>query len=206
MTSSSVTPRVGVLALQGDFEQHIRQLTQLRIESRLVKLPADLAQVDALVLPGGESTTMDKLIDRFSLREPLTQFCRKKPVFGTCAGMILLSTHILDNQANVKPLACIDIDVIRNGWGRQIHSFEDKISVRLNNQDYLVPAEFIRAPKIARAGKGVEVIGRYGNEAVAVESGNVLATAFHNELTEDFTMLRYFTHDFCLRTPIPDVY
>ncbi len=203
---SQVTPRVGVLALQGDFEQHVRQLTELQVDCRLVKLPSDLLQVDALVLPGGESTTMDKLIDRFGLREPLTKFCRTKPVYGTCAGMILLAKNIVNNQANVKPLDCIDIDVIRNGWGRQIFSFEDELTITLNNQKYSVPAEFIRAPKIAHVGKGVEVLGTYRNEVVAVQAGNVLAVSFHNELTQDFTLLRYFSYDFCLRTPIPDVY
>ena len=187
--------RVGVLAIQGDFERHLAQLTALGVPSVEVRLPRDLDGLDALIFPGGESTTIDKMIDRFALREPLTQFCHTKPVYGTCAGMILLSRAIHDNQSNVKPLGIIDIEVLRNGYGRQVFSFEQRLDINLGNGTRQIEATFIRAPRIVAVGKGVEVIGRYGQDPVLVRSGKALAGAFHNELGGDTSVLKYFlTH------------
>lgn len=186
---------VGVLAIQGDFERHVEQLRLLGVASREVRLPRDLGGLDALILPGGESTTMDKMLDRFALREPLTKFCRAKPVYGTCAGMILLCNKIDDNQSGVKPLGAIDIEVLRNGYGRQVFSFGEELEINLGNGTKRVEASFIRAPKITAVGKGVEVIGKRGSDPVLVKSGRVLACAFHNELGSDTSILKYFlTH------------
>jgi 5'-phosphate synthase pdxT subunit len=186
---------VGVLAIQGDFARHLEQLSLLGVASREVRLPRDLEGLSALILPGGESTTMDKLLDRFALRQPLTDFCRTKPVYGTCAGMILLSAKIHDNQSGVKPLNVIDIEVVRNGYGRQVFSFGEELNINLGNGNKQIEASFIRAPKITAVGKGVEVIGKRGDDPVLVRSGRVLASAFHNELGTDTSVLKYFlTH------------
>ena len=183
---------IGVLALQGDYEAHSNQLKMLGINAVEVRLPKDLDGLDALILPGGESTTMDKLIDRFGLRQPLTDFCKSKPVWGTCAGMIMLSKKIEDNKSHVTPLGTLDIDVLRNGYGRQVFSFEDKIDVCLSNGTSKLAATFIRAPKITRLGKNVKVLGRIQGDPVLIEQKNILASSFHTELSEDTTLLNYF--------------
>ena len=187
---------VGILALQGDYEAHKKQLEYLGVKSAEVRLAGDLKNPDALIIPGGESTTMDKLIDRFDLREPLINFCRSKPVFGTCAGMILLSKKIEDNQSGVKPFGLIDIDVLRNGYGRQVFSFEDEINLNLGNGKSQMAATFIRAPKITRIGSGVKVLGEFKNEPVLISQNNVLASSFHAELGQDTSLLRYFLKTF----------
>jgi len=187
---------VGVLALQGDYEAHKKQLESLGVKAVEVRLSIDLENPDALIIPGGESTTMDKLIDRFDLRGPLINFCRSKPVFGTCAGMILLSKKIEDNQSGVKPFGLIDIDVLRNGYGRQVFSFEDEINVNLGNGKSQLAATFIRAPKITRVGSSVKVLGEFKNEPVLICQNNVLASSFHAELSQDTSLLSYFLKTF----------
>jgi 5'-phosphate synthase pdxT subunit len=183
---------IGVLALQGDYEAHERQLKMLGVNAVEVRLPNDLAGLDALIFPGGESTTMDKLIERFGLREPLVEFCKGKPVWGTCAGMIMLSKRIGDNQANVTPFGILDIDVVRNGYGRQVFSFEEEIEVSLGNGVSKLAATFIRAPRVTRIGKEVKVLARLKNDPVLVSQKNVLASSFHTELGDDTTLLSYF--------------
>lgn len=186
---------VGVLAIQGDYEKHLEQLKALGVASREVRLSRDLEGLSALILPGGESTTMDKMLDRFTMRQPLTEFCRTRPVYGTCAGMILLSARIRDNLSNVKPLSIIDIEVLRNGYGRQVFSFGEKLEISLRNGTKEIEASFIRAPRIVRVGNGVEVIGKRGDDPVLVRSGKVLASSFHNELGSDLSVLKFFlTH------------
>ncbi len=187
---------IGILALQGDYEAHEKQLNMLGVNVIEVRLPKDLEGLDALILPGGESTTMDKLIDRFGLRQPLTDFCKSKPVWGTCAGMIMLSKKIEDNQSNVTPLGILDIDVLRNGYGRQIFSFEDRIDVSLGNGTSKLTGTFIRAPKITRLGKDVRVLGKFQNEPVLIAQKNILASSFHSELSEEITLLKYFLANF----------
>ena len=187
---------VGILALQGDYEAHKKQLESLGVNAVEVRLAGDLKNLDALIIPGGETTTMDKLIDRFDLRRPLINFCRSKPVFGTCAGMILLSKKIEDNQSGVKPFGLIDIDVLRNGYGRQVFSFEDEINLNLGNGKSQMAATFIRAPKITRIGPGVKVLGEFKNEPVLVSQDKALASSFHAELGQDTSLLRYFLKTF----------
>lgn len=187
---------IGVLALQGDYEAHERQLKLLGAKAVEVRLPKDLEGLDALILPGGESTTMDKLINRFGLRQPLTDFCKSKPAWGTCAGMIMLSQKIEDNQSLVTPLGILDIDVLRNGYGRQVFSFEDKIDVSFGNGTSKLAATFIRAPKITRLGKDVKILGKFGGDAVLISQSNILASSFHTELSGDTTLLKYFITKF----------
>jgi 5'-phosphate synthase pdxT subunit len=182
--------RVGVFALQGDVREHLRTLSSINVEGVEVRNAADLASVDGLILPGGESTTISKLIDIFSLRKALSEFISSgKPVFGTCAGMIMLANEILDAASGQRSLESMDISVRRNAFGSQLDSFESEIEFDGN------PAKvaFIRAPIVERVGKGVEVLSTLPNGAVvAVRSGNVLATAFHPELTGDNSVHEYF--------------
>jgi 5'-phosphate synthase pdxT subunit len=189
---------VGVLALQGDFERHQTQLHDIGAKALQVKLPTDLERIDALIIPGGESTTMDKLIDQFDLRVPITEFAESKPIWGTCAGMIMVSKNIDHNLANVKPLKLMDIDVIRNGYGRQIYSFEKKLKVQLNGHTKNLNAYFIRAPKVVRFGKKVNSLALYDESPVLVSESNILASSFHTELDNDTTLLRYFLDNFLL--------
>lgn len=187
---------VGVLALQGDFEKHVEQVRMLGAVDRLVKLPDDLMGVDALIFPGGESTTMSILMDKHQLRQPLKQFAVDHPLYGTCAGMILLSTTIVDNQSGVEPLKLMDIDILRNGYGRQVFSFEEKVSAELPGGPGRFRASFIRAPRVVRLGKSVNVLARHREDPVLVRQGRLLASSFHNELGTDTTVLRFFLSNF----------
>jgi len=187
---------IGVLALQGDFESHQRRIIAVGADSTLVKLPVDLENIDGIIIPGGESTTMDNLIDRFDLRQPLKQFGRTHPVWGTCAGMIMLAKDIVDNQAKVQPLELMDIDVIRMGYGRQVFSFEDNIMARLDDRNVEMTATFIRAPVISRIGENVQTLAVYHGAPVLVSEGNILASSFHTELDDDTTLLEYFLNKF----------
>lgn len=188
--------KVGVLALQGDFEQHQRRLLELGADVTLVRLPAELERIDGLIIPGGESTTMDKLIDRFQLRQPLLKFASAKPIWGTCAGMIMLSRKIEDNRSGVTPLGLLDIDVVRMGYGRQVFSFEDNFPANLNGRPVELKAAFIRAPKITRVGPGVRTLAVYRGDPVLVTDGNHLACSFHTELGDDTALHRYFLEKF----------
>lgn len=187
---------IGILALQGDFEKHQEQVRVLGARPRLVKLPNDLNGVDALIFPGGESTTMSILMDKHHLRQPLKQFAVDHPLYGTCAGMILLSTTIVDNQSGVEPLKLMDIDVLRNGYGRQLFSFEEEVSAELPGEPGSFRASFIRAPRVVRYGKSVKVLAHHREDPVLVRQGRLLASSFHNELGTDTTVLRFFLANF----------
>jgi pyridoxal 5'-phosphate synthase pdxT subunit len=184
--------RVGVFALQGDVREHIRTLSSMGIESMEVRNAEDLASVDGLILPGGESTTISKLIDIFSLRKSLTDFIASgKPVFGTCAGMIMLAGEVLDAASGQQSLKAMDISVRRNAFGSQLDSFETEIPFDGSPAN----VAFIRAPIVERVGPDVEVLSRLPDGAVvAVRSGNLLATAFHPELTGDNSVHKYFVN------------
>ena len=192
------TLKVGVLALQGDFELHQRQISALGATCVQVRLPKHLDGLDGLVMPGGESTTMDILIDRFKLREPLAAFGRSKPIYGTCAGMILLARGIVENKSNVKSFGLIDIDVSRNDYGRQIHSFDEELVAQLNGKGVTFRASFIRAPRVVRCGNDVKVLSTYQESPVLVRQNKILAASFHAELERDTTLLEYFFNDFLL--------
>ena len=176
--------RIGVLALQGAVRPHVEALRAVGAEAVEVRLPRDLVDLDALILPGGESTTMRKLIDAYALREPIAALARAgAPLLGTCAGMILLAERIADGDTPVFPL--LDIEVRRNGYGRQLDSFEADLAVPSLGDEPL-HGIFIRAPRLTDVGTDVEVLARdpHGNP-VAVRQGRVIATAFHPELTAD---------------------
>ncbi len=191
---------VGVLALQGDYEAHQAQLNRLNVRNVLVRQPVDMQSIDSLIIPGGETTTMSILLDRFDMRTPLEAFGRTHPVYGTCAGMIMLSKNIEDNISGVKPLGLMDIDVVRMGYGRQVHSFENGLKATLDKGEVSLTATFIRAPRITRAGDGVTVLATYDNHPVLVRQGNLLAGSFHTELEDDTTVLEYFLNDFRVTT------
>jgi 5'-phosphate synthase pdxT subunit len=173
--------KIGVLAVQGDFAEHAAMLDAIGVEPVEVRLPEDLEGISGLCLPGGESTAMRKLIDRWALREPLMAFAATgAPMFGTCAGMIILSKEIADGDAPVLPL--LDVTVRRNAFGRQLDSFEGELPVPLVG-DTPVRGVFIRAPIIERVGPNVDVLARLDDgRIVAVRERNIIATAFHPEL------------------------
>jgi 5'-phosphate synthase pdxT subunit len=173
--------RIGVLAVQGAFAEHIAVLREIGVEAVPVRLPADLEGLSGLILPGGESTAIRKLIDTWGLRQPILDLAeRGAPLFGTCAGMILLSNEITDGDAPVFPL--LDIGVKRNAFGRQLDSFEADINVPVLG-DRPVHAIFIRAPIVERVGADVDVLAQLEDgRVVAVRRGNIIATAFHPEL------------------------
>jgi pyridoxal 5'-phosphate synthase pdxT subunit len=182
--ASGRRPRVGVLAVQGAVREHVAAIRAVGAEPVQVRLPRDLADLDALILPGGESTTMRTLIDEYGLREPIMALARAgAPVLGTCAGMILLAERIAEGDAAVLPL--LDIEVRRNAYGRQLDSFEAEIDLPMIGEEPL-HGVFIRAPVVSDVGPRAEVlaIDPHGRP-IAVRQGRVLATAFHPELTGD---------------------
>ncbi len=179
--------RVGVLALQGDTREHLAALTEAGAEAVTVRRLAELQSVDALVIPGGESTAMSHLLGEFELLEPLRGLLRDGlPAYGSCAGMILLASEILDAGVPGRaalPLGGIDMTVRRNAFGRQVDSFEEDLT--FTGLDGPVHAVFIRAPWVERVGPAVQVLATAGGHPVAVRQGQVLATSFHPEMTGD---------------------
>ncbi len=176
--------RVGVLAVQGAVREHRNLLTSLGVETLAVRRPSELEQCDALVLPGGESTTMIKLLDIFELTDPLKdQIAAGLPVLGTCAGMILLADRILDGTSDQTTIGGLDVTVRRNAFGRQVDSFEEDIDFKGLSDP--VHAVFIRAPWIEEAGPGVEILARAAGRIVAVREGRRMATSFHPEVGSD---------------------
>ena len=173
--------RIGVLALQGAFREHLQTLGSLGVEGVSVRLPADLDEVAGLILPGGESTTMRKLIDRWGMKQPILDLAASgAPIFGTCAGMIVLAREIAGGEDPILPL--LDVTVQRNAFGRQLDSFEADLSVPVLG-DQLVHGVFIRAPIVDRTGPDVDVLASLDDgRIVAVRERNVIATAFHPEL------------------------
>jgi pyridoxal 5'-phosphate synthase pdxT subunit len=190
-----MSPVIGVLALQGDVAEHRRAVTGTGASAVAVRRPAELDAVDGLIIPGGESTTMWKLADVFELMEPLRKrIADGLPVFGSCAGMIMLATNLLDRIDGQETLGGLDVTVRRNAFGRQVDSFESDIDLKgVDGPPFR--AVFIRAPWVEQAGPGVEVLGtepRTGR-IVAVRQGPVLATSFHPELTRDGRIHQLFT-------------
>jgi 5'-phosphate synthase pdxT subunit len=183
--------RIGVLALQGDFAEHIGIFQRLGVAAREVRHPQELTDLDGLVIPGGESSTMTRLISEFALVEPLRERAQKGfPVWGTCAGMIVLAQRV--SELDWPTLGALAIAVRRNAFGRQVNSFETDLAVPALGQEPF-HAVFIRAPLVEEVSDGVEVLAKLENgKAVAVRQANALATAFHPELTEDDRFHRYF--------------
>lgn len=192
---------LGVLAVQGDFAEHIAALNKIGAESREVRLPKHLEDLEGLIIPGGESTTLSRLMSLYQLREPIEGMARQgKVIWGTCAGMIMMAHEI--TEGDPVPLGLMDIGVLRNAFGRQVDSFEEDLQVAVFDS---VPFHgvFIRAPAIIRVGQGVTVLSTLPDATlpdanwpdgrpVAVQQGNLLATAFHPELTNDSRFHQHF--------------
>jgi len=176
--------KVGVLALQGAFDRHVQVLEGLGASGIEVRTPGDLASVDALVMPGGESTTMSMLLDSSGLRRPISErLSGGLPVLGTCAGMILLAARVADGRSDQRSFGAIDLDVRRNGYGRQVDSFEAELKVAGLAEPF--HGVFIRAPVVERIGEDVEVLARVDGSPVLCRHGTVLVAAFHPEMSND---------------------
>ncbi|MFY1575572.1 pyridoxal 5'-phosphate synthase glutaminase subunit PdxT [Verrucosispora sp. WMMD703] len=190
-------PVIGVLALQGDVREHVTAVTAAGAQARPVRRPAELDAVDGLVIPGGESTTISKLVDIFELRDPIDKrIAAGMPVYGSCAGMIMLATEVLDGRPDQRGFDGIAMTVRRNAFGRQVDSFEAPVEIT-GVPGGPLHAVFIRAPWVERVGEGVEVLGTVtagpaAGRIVAVRQHNLLATSFHPELTGDPRLHAYF--------------
>jgi 5'-phosphate synthase pdxT subunit len=187
--------KVGVLALQGDVREHIDSLIKCGVDPIHVRRDSELDEIDALVLPGGESTTIAQLAEVFGIFDTIKErISAGMPVYGSCAGMILLADEILDAKEGQKSFGGLDITVRRNAFGRQVDSFESDISFEDGSLD-LIRAVFIRAPWVERVGQSVQVLSSVGSHAVAVRSQTLLATSFHPEITGDHRIHRYFIEE-----------
>ncbi|MEY3697238.1 MAG: hypothetical protein RJA41_888 [Actinomycetota bacterium] len=191
-------PRIGVLALQGDFREHAQSLRDAgAVSVSFVKTPQDLATVDALVIPGGESTAMSKLAIAFEILEPIRQrISNGMPVYGSCAGLIMLASKVLDGKDDQKTFGGLDVSVRRNAFGRQVDSFEaNLLAPEIGDEEFR--AVFIRAPWVEELNENVQVLatidnGEHKGAVVAVKQGNIIATSFHPELTNDLRFHKYF--------------
>lgn len=190
---------IGVLALQGAFREHQCSLEKCGVSTRQVRKPSELDDIDALVIPGGESTTMGKLLNGFDLMKPIINLANQgMPVFGTCAGLIMLAKHIRNSRQ--ETLAAMDIEVERNAFGRQVDSFETDLDIPvLGNDPYR--AVFIRAPYITEVSEGVDILARCGEKIVCARQERFLVAAFHPELTDDLRMHHYFISLIAAKTP-----
>ena len=186
--------RVGVLAVQGAFARHGVALAELGVEPRFVRTPADLVEVQALVMPGGESTAMSRLLTTSGLFDAVQERLNAgMPVFGTCAGMILLASEVLDGRADQRSFSAIDLTERRNGYGRQVDSFEQDLTVEGLAEPF--HAVFIRAPVVTRVGPQAEVLAEYEGVPVLVRQGGVTVASFHPELTEDHRLHAQFLQE-----------
>ena len=192
--------KVGVLALQGDVREHLAALSDCGVEALPVKTIDELQLIDAMVLPGGESTTIAKLARAFGLLEPIrTRITAGMPVYGSCAGMILLANEIEDGIEGQETFGGLDVVVRRNAFGRQVDSFEADLIVK-GITEPPIRAIFIRAPWIEKVGSKVEVLANFDGHPVAVRQGTLFATSFHPELTGDHRIHRYFIEEVCRST------
>lgn len=195
-------PIIGLLALQGDFREHGQRLRSIGVASREVRLPAQLDGLDGLIIPGGESTTIARLLRRFDLQDALQERARAGfPIWGTCAGAILLADDVPDLDR--EPLGVLPMTIERNAYGRQVNSFETDLDVPALGASP-VHAVFIRAPRIVALRDGGEVLARHEGDPVIVRHGRLLATTFHPELTEDARLHRYFVSA-CVGVPVDQV-
>ena len=184
---------VGVLALQGNFDSHIRILKKINLKHKLVKTSDDLSSVDGLIIPGGESTTITNLLRRNqSLIDGINQLSKNKPILGSCAGLILMSKE--SNDSRVHNFGFLDVTTSRNAYGRQVHSFEAKINVNNNTTSYDINVLFIRAPKVHKTNNGVEVLATFQEEVVAVRQGKHVGISCHPELLDE-TLI----HEICFK-------
>ena len=187
---------IGVLALQGNYSKHIEILDKLKISSCEVRYNNQLDEINGLIIPGGESTTMTDLMSRNNFYDKIQLFSQTKPILGTCAGLIMMAKSVLDKR--VKPLKILDIEVDRNAYGRQVHSFINKLPIKLEKDLETISVPFIRAPQITKVGKNVEIISNYNKKPVAVKSGIHMGLSFHPELNNitifhDFVFIKQFS-------------
>ena len=187
---------IGVLALQGNYSKHIEILNKLKISSCEVRYNNQLDEINGLIIPGGESTTMTDLMSRNNFYDKIQLFSQTKPILGTCAGLIMMAKSVLDKR--VKPLEILDIEVDRNAYGRQVHSFINKLPIKLEKDLETISVPFIRAPQITKVGKNVEIISNYNKKPVAVKSGIHMGLSFHPELNNitifhDFVFIKQFS-------------
>jgi 5'-phosphate synthase pdxT subunit len=190
--------KIGILAVQGDFDAHARMLASMGVETVEVRTPADLADCDALILPGGESTTQLQFLKEEGLEDSIRKFAAEdKAIFGTCAGAILLATEVKNPRQD--SLKLLDMTVLRNGYGRQVHS--DVVSGPSTLRKEPLEMVFIRGPVIERVGPNVEVLAEHAGKPALVQKGHILASAFHPELTTDTTVHRHFLDLVALATP-----
>ena len=180
---------IGVLALQGAFAKHAAAIHKLNQEPKEVRKTSDLYECDALIIPGGESTVIFRQLDFIELRDPIQDFGKFKPIFGTCAGLILMSKKVLNDP--LVPFGMLDVEVERNAFGRQAESFKTEVELSLKPSK-MIPAVFIRAPRIRAAGKDVKVLAEYEGEPVLVRDGLHWGATFHPELNDDLSVHRAF--------------
>ncbi|MEH7306388.1 pyridoxal 5'-phosphate synthase glutaminase subunit PdxT [Neobacillus drentensis] len=181
--------KIGVLALQGAVREHIRSVEACGVEAIAIKRKEQLEEIDGLILPGGESTAMRRLIDKYDFMDALKQFAKEgKPMFGTCAGLILLAKNLVGY--NESHIGVMDIKVERNSFGRQVDSFEADLAIKDVAENF--PAVFIRAPHIVEAGENVEILCKHNDRIVAAREGQFLGCSFHPELTENHDLTAYF--------------
>lgn len=188
------SPIVGVLALQGDYQKHLEVLDSLKVCGIMVRRPEDFEGIDRLIIPGGESTVMAELLVRLRLQEAFSACIRSRPVWGTCAGMILLASRV--NDGSVAPYSAIDIAVDRNGYGRQVYSTVMSSTLSLNGTGESLDLVFIRAPRVTRVGEGVRSLLFRGDDPVLLAQKNVLVSAFHPELSGSTFLHEYFARRF----------
>ena len=182
--------KIGILALQGGFELHAQMLAILGVDTVYVRKPDQLISCHGLIIPGGESTTLMKLMREGGLFESISDFAADKPVFGTCAGLIMLAMDPIND--NLVTLNLIDLSVERNAYGRQIDSFIDSVEIRINGAIDSFEGVFIRAPKIVAVGEGIDILGTHSDDVVLAENDQVFVATFHPELTNDVRIHQYF--------------
>ena len=193
---TGLSPVVGVLALQGDYQKHQAVLQSLAVASRAVREADDFQKIDRLIIPGGESTVMVELLKRLKLEQAFVAFIRSHPVWGTCAGMVLLASRV--NDSSIAPYAAIDIALDRNGYGRQFFSKVVPSEIALNGRREKLALVFIRAPRVTAVGKDVTVLLSFENDPVMLSQGHILVSAFHPELTGSVFLHNYFAREFVI--------
>ena len=190
--------KVGILALQGNFKRHKTVMDILGIENKLIRYAKELDKCESLIIPGGESTAISKQMDNNQLRNKLNDFAISNPIFGTCAGMIMLSSTVATD--NMVPLNIMDFQVERNAWGRQIHSFSDDINLYFDKSRSF-HAVFIRSPKIKRISKDLKILSTYDDDPILLTNGMHLVSSFHPEIGNDFRIHEYFINQINGRIP-----
>jgi len=180
---------IGILALQGNYQMHQAMLNKIGAENILIRYELDLNQCTGLIIPGGESTTISKMLSQYNLFNSIKRFSKHNSIFGTCAGLVLMSNY---DAESVSGLKLIDVDVSRNGWGRQINSFTEEVEIRISKDSSQFEATFIRAPRITRVGESVDILSKFKQEAIMIRQGRHIATTFHPEMHNNPLLHKYF--------------